>query len=492
MPLISHNIILDEYIEDSSFVLLVGEDEKPLYCVLHEIDPLKNKKRSIIMGAFKSGGKSFIYKRASNIGTKGRINIKDYPNISKCVQEFMKEFKKLTENTWHGREDFKIRNNVILFSLGEKVEQESKIEEAKSPEIEINWRVSAFLELIGSDKCIKAALEDLNVDTTSSGKCEKDKDSIYIPDKNISQAKSLMYKYFVDLSENTEVNPARVTQIYYSLIPIIKKKIEVIKTQKDISDKLEELEVLENISFTISILSQETKIDRSLPQNDNLSRNLSIYSSLGYDITVPPIEEHNMIKKYFHNSKGSTHHFKLDLVHVLKVENKQKEFEYLEKFGKERRELLYHGSRTVNWVSILKRGLLLDPSSVGAVITGKMFGNGIYWANSVSKSAQYCGAGGYRQYGSKEHIVLALADVALGRQEKKYHGCHPNRKDYDTMYGIGKYSFKNYYEMLPGLYVPNCDLTHKNPNAGLFYDEKIIYEADRYLFRYIIICDYHN
>ena len=34
------------------------------------------------------------------------------------------------------------------------------------------------------------------------------------------------------------------------------------------------------------------------------------------------------------------------------------------------------------WVSILKNGLLLDPSKIGAVITGKMFGYGFIGLNS--------------------------------------------------------------------------------------------------------------
>jgi len=35
---------------------------------------------------------------------------------------------------------------------------------------------------------------------------------------------------------------------------------------------------------------------------------------------------------------------------------------------------------------------MLDPSRLGVKVTGKMFGYGIYFANSISKSAQYCGA----------------------------------------------------------------------------------------------------
>lgn len=47
---------------------------------------------------------------------------------------------------------------------------------------------------------------------------------------------------------------------------------------------------------------------------------------------------------------------------------------------------LWHGSRNENWLSIILNGLQLNPN---AVITGKMFGNGIYFAPSSSKSLGY-------------------------------------------------------------------------------------------------------
>ena len=47
---------------------------------------------------------------------------------------------------------------------------------------------------------------------------------------------------------------------------------------------------------------------------------------------------------------------------------------------------LWHGSRNENWLSILEKGLLLYPD---AVITGKMFGDGIYFASDIYKSLNF-------------------------------------------------------------------------------------------------------
>ena len=54
------------------------------------------------------------------------------------------------------------------------------------------------------------------------------------------------------------------------------------------------------------------------------------------------------------------------------------------------RMLLWHGSRTSNFAGILSQGLRIAPPE--APVTGYMFGKGIYFADMVSKSANYCQA----------------------------------------------------------------------------------------------------
>jgi hypothetical protein len=54
----------------------------------------------------------------------------------------------------------------------------------------------------------------------------------------------------------------------------------------------------------------------------------------------------------------------------------------------ENRQLLWHGSGTGNWGSILKTGLRIAPPE--APTTGWLFGKGIYLANAIGKSGAYC------------------------------------------------------------------------------------------------------
>lgn len=69
--------------------------------------------------------------------------------------------------------------------------------------------------------------------------------------------------------------------------------------------------------------------------------------------------------------------------------------------------LLWHGSRLSNYVGIISQGLRIAPPE--APVTGYMFGKGIYFADMVSKSANYCGTSVNNPIG-----CILLCDVALG------------------------------------------------------------------------------
>lgn len=76
---------------------------------------------------------------------------------------------------------------------------------------------------------------------------------------------------------------------------------------------------------------------------------------------------------------------------------------------------LWHGSRSENWLSILKTGLMLRPAN--AIITGKMFGYGIYFADQFSKSLNYTSLNGsVWANGRQNEAYLAIYEVHVGEQ----------------------------------------------------------------------------
>lgn len=74
---------------------------------------------------------------------------------------------------------------------------------------------------------------------------------------------------------------------------------------------------------------------------------------------------------------------------------------------------LWHGTRAHNLLSILKSGLIIPRSSGSIHITGRMFGNGIYFSDQSTKSLNY--AYGYWDGGARDdRCYMFLADVAMG------------------------------------------------------------------------------
>lgn len=81
--------------------------------------------------------------------------------------------------------------------------------------------------------------------------------------------------------------------------------------------------------------------------------------------------------------------------------------------------LLFHGTRSVNVSGILRKSLLMPRQLVGVVITGAMFGPGLYFADDWKKSAGYTSlSGSYWSGGSGSvrgrHAFMFLVDTVLG------------------------------------------------------------------------------
>lgn len=133
-------------------------------------------------------------------------------------------------------------------------------------------------------------------------------------------------------------------------------------------------------------------------------------------------------------------------------------------------KLLWHGSRNENWWSIVGSGLVLRPTN--AVITGKMFGYGIYFATKARKSLGYTSlSGSYWAHGSSSSAFMGLYEVAYG-------------KPYDVHSFDSKYYSMNYeklQKMCPGA---NC--LHAHEGQMLRNDEIIVYQECQTTIKYLV------
>ena len=140
-----------------------------------------------------------------------------------------------------------------------------------------------------------------------------------------------------------------------------------------------------------------------------------------FDVTLDVVRNRTTlarIKKYFNDTKLNMHassRCKVKKVYEVKIGSMHTAYE---KVGIPIGNVmeLWHGTKCSNLLSILKVGLIIPRSSSGHV-TGRMFGDGLYFSDQSTKALNYAGgyAPGQNRYGSTKRVFMFLADVAMGR-----------------------------------------------------------------------------
>ena len=133
--------------------------------------------------------------------------------------------------------------------------------------------------------------------------------------------------------------------------------------------------------------------------------------------------------------------------------------------------LLFHGSRSENFWSIIKTGLVLRPTN--AVITGKMLGYGIYFAPKCQKSIGYTSlSGSYWAHGGSNVAYMALFEVAYGAP-------------YDVYSFDSKYYSLDYGKLQQ--FQPGANCVHAHADRGMLRnDEIVVYKEDQITIKYLI------
>lgn len=157
-------------------------------------------------------------------------------------------------------------------------------------------------------------------------------------------------------------------------------------------------------------------------------------------------------------------------VRAFAVENNQtrqqyEDFKQQHNLTKRDCALFYHGSKVENWFSIMKQGLSLNPD---AKITGKMFGNGLYFAPDARKSLNYMDVkGSVWNNGQRDSGYMAVYAVALGKCYKPTSALHSrfDKSDLPT----------------------NCLSVYADKRlTGLQNDEYIVYDQAQCTIKYLL------
>lgn len=205
------------------------------------------------------------------------------------------------------------------------------------------------------------------------------------------------------LIELFQIIPRRMVNVRDHLIQN-NVEIDVDKLEKQLSEEQATLDVMRG---QVEINEQQKN---NTTNEDN--RPIDILSAMGLGVEVVADKKtEQLIKTMMGTDKSKFHR-------AYKVTNYRTERQFQQFTTQSKNKattLFWHGSRNENWLSILKTGLVLRPAN--AVITGKMFGYGLYFADKFQKSLNYSSlTGSYWSGGRSNKAYLALYEVHTGNQ----------------------------------------------------------------------------
>lgn len=205
-------------------------------------------------------------------------------------------------------------------------------------------------------------------------------------------------------------------------------------------------------------LDEETDVNEEVPQR-------TILEALNLEIEpISDIDERLILKEL-----GTLKDKFYMAWKVRNVKTNEAFIKHIDESVHKNTKLLWHGSRNENWMSIISNGLILNPN---AVITGKMFGKGLYSALQPQKSFNYTSYhNSYWARGNSDRAFMGLYATHYGNP---YIVADFNSRYYDFDYNKLRKE-------------GNYDCLHADSRKGMLRnDEIIVYREDQMDIRYLV------
>jgi len=470
----------------------VYEDGDEIYdAILNQTNIANNNNKFYNLQVLKKDNSNnyFFWTRWGRVGEKGQFKLLNCPSKDSAISQFKAKFRDKTANSWDDRKNF-VKKNKKYFLLerdyGVTEEEEEKIKNKEEEKIDIpdstlDARVQDIIQLIFDISLMEQQMAEIgyNAKKMPLGKLTKD---------HIKKSFTVLKKLDDELNRKVQ-RPSVLSELtseFYTIIPhdFGRTRPPVINTKVLLKKKIEMVESLADIQIATTLLKNQKVEITENPIDTN-------YKSLHCNLT--PLdhksEEFEMIEMYVKNTHAKTHSwYKLEIDDVFIVDREGEKERFLGyKYPDKKRKLLWHGSRLTNFAGILSQGLRIAPPE--APVTGYMFGKGVYFADMVSKSANYC-------YANKSSGLMLLCEVMTGEENYLYHADYNagdlaknNNKDCTKGRGKTEPDPKKSAYTKDGIevpYGPAVSVDLGSENGSLLYNEYIVYDVAQIRMRYLI------
>ena len=356
-----------------------------------------------------------------------------------------------TMGQWESKYREKIRKGYVDQSnlIEDLIQAEKPKSESKYKEIE-NKSIAEIVQRL-QDMAKKAIAENY---TVSSNK---------VTQAMVDEAQGIL-TYLLNVKDVEEFNDTLL-----KLFATIPRKMSSVKDYlaKSSSDFARIINDEQNLLDVMrGQVVQHQTIEESKPEDDGEKLDITILEQLGLEFGECDINDIAIIKA----ALGSCQSQFKKAWRVKNLKTQKRFDEYVKENNVTDTRLLFHGSRNENWWSIINSGLMLKPTN--AVITGKMFGYGIYYAPKAKKSLGYTSlAGSYWARGNSSSGFMALMDVAYGKPLNVY--------SFDRNYSSFDYAALQ-------CACPGANCLHAHEGSMLRNDEIIVYKEEQCTIRYLI------
>ncbi|KAJ3158236.1 Poly [ADP-ribose] polymerase 2 [Geranomyces michiganensis] len=425
----------------------VFEDSSGAYdAMLNQTEVSNNNNKFYIIQVLKDDNADayYVWNRWGRVGARGQTSKFDRTSKEVAITHFKAKFQDKTRNHWDDRHNFEKKPGkyyLIERDFGDDENDDGEDDEAKAiaakeaaaarakiPPSKLPQPVQNLMKLIFNTDMMTKEMVALEYDANKMPLGKLTKAQIKKGYEALAQLSDVLN---APVPNNSLID--QYTSLFYTIIPhnFGMRRPQLINTPQLLKAKLQMVEALGDIEIATEIINATNKNLEKDPvdlHHDKLHTKFSVVE--------PNTETYKLVEKYMKNTHASTHGgYELEIEDLFEI---QREGEEKRAQGLHNKKLLWHGSRLTNYVGILSTGLRIAPPE--APVTGYMFGKGIYFADMVSKSANYC----FTSRNSPTGLLL-LCEVALGNQWKtttaeynaeqisKAAGCHSTHGQGTTM-----------------------------------------------------------
>ncbi|PLB54116.1 poly polymerase [Aspergillus steynii IBT 23096] len=454
----------------------------------------------------KSGSDFKTWTRWGRVGEHGQSALLGDGSLETSEAEFKKKFKDKSGLTWENRLDAPkkgkytfIERNYEEDSDSDDEEDEKKAvtkEKRPEPESSLSVPVQDLISFIFNPAHFQSVMASMSYDAQKLPLGKLSKRTLrmgfqYLKDLSelISNPRSANRKYGTSFVTATE----DLSNQYFTVIPHVfgRHRPPVLNTDAQIKKEIELLEALTDMEVANDIM-KESRDEDTIHQLDRQFQSLGLQEMTALDHKSTEFSE---LSSYLLQSRGSTHHYRYNIVNIFRIERNGEEDRFQNSPYSTRnpsnRRLLWHGSRSTNYGGILSQGLRIAPPE--APVSGYMFGKGVYFADMSTKSAGYCCSSSSANMG-----LLLLCDVELGdpmhELDHSSYNAGEEAKQVGKIATLGRGSsvpadWKDagcVHPDLKGVQMPNVTEGSKSVTANcLYYNEYIVYDVSQIRQRYL-------